>query len=159
LGSDFCTLWDKLRVLRLRSRLRRSSIAQIFHRPETCTRDALRSSGFSDEFIHRFFRPLFGGILLDGELKSSSRLFEFVFKMLSEGDTVLPARGMGAIPAQIASYPPENSIRLNAHAESLHENEITLSDGETLSARAIVVAADGPSAAHLVAEAEPASRS
>ncbi len=52
--------------------------------------------------IHRFFRPFFGGILLDGELKTSSRMFEFVFKMLSEGDTSVPARGMGAIPAQIA---------------------------------------------------------
>ena len=159
LNSDFCTLWDKLRVLRLRSRLRRSSIAQIFDRPETCIREALKISGFSEEFVHRFFRPFFGGMLLDGELKSSSRMFEFIFKMLSEGDAAVPARGMGAIPAQIASHLPENSIRTGARAESLHENEIALSDGETLSARAIVVAADGPSAAHLVAEAEPASRS
>jgi hypothetical protein len=48
---------------------------------------------------------------------------------------------------------------LNTRAESLHENELTLSGGETLRGRAIVVAADGPSAAHLVGEAEPASRS
>jgi phytoene dehydrogenase-like protein len=159
LRSDFCSFWDKLRVLRLRSRLRRSSVAEIFARPEASTREALKSNGFSDQFVHRFFRPLFGGLLLDSELRSSSRMFEFVCKMLSEGDTAVPARGMGAIPAQIASHLPENSIRLNCYAESLHENEITLADGETLSARAIVVAADGPSAAHLVAEAEPASRS
>jgi len=109
--------------------------------------------------IHRFFRPLFGGILLDGELKSSSRMFEFIFKMLAEGNTSVPTRGMGAIPAQIASKLPSDSIRLNTRVESLHENEITLPGGETLRARAIVVAADGPSAAHLVGEAEPASRS
>lgn len=159
LQSDFGTLWDKIRILRLRSRLNRSSIDQIFQRPETSTREALKSCGFSEEFTHRFFRPFVGGILLDGELKSSSRMFEFVFKMLSEGDIALPASGMGAIPAQIASHLPENSIRLNTHAESLHENELILTGGETLSARAIVVAADGPSAAHLVGEAEPASRS
>src|SRR5437588_840244 len=81
----------------------------------------LVSSGFSSEFIHRFFRPFFGGILLDGELKSSSRMFEFVFKMLSEGDTAVPAQGMGAIPAQLASHLPPDSIRLNTHAEPLHE--------------------------------------
>jgi phytoene dehydrogenase-like protein len=159
LKSDFGTLWDKLRVMRLRSRLRGSTIEQLFQRPECSTKDALKSGGFSDEFIHRFFRPFFGGILLDGELKSSSRMFEFIFKMLSEGDIAVPARGMGEIPAQIASHLPEDSIRLNAHAESLHENELTLAGGETLSARAIVVAADGPGAAHLVGEAEPASRS
>jgi len=157
--SDFGTLWDKLRVARLRSRLRGTTIEQLFLRPESSTKEALKSGGFSEEFIHRFFRPFFGGILLDGELKSSSRMFEFIFKMLSEGDIAVPARGMGEIPTQIASHLPENSVRLNAHAESLHENELTLAGGETLSARAIVVAVDGPGAAHLVGEAEPASRS
>jgi phytoene dehydrogenase-like protein len=159
LRSDFGGFFDKLRVLRLRSRLRASSIDQIFKRPERSSKDALVAAGFSEEFIHRFFRPFFGGIFLDGELKSSSRMLEFVFKMLSEGDTVLPARGMGAIPAQLASHLPADAIRLNAHAESLHENELTLIGGESLRARAIVVAADGPAAAHLVGEAEPASRS
>jgi phytoene dehydrogenase-like protein len=159
LRSEFGGFFDKLRILRLRSRLRGSSIEQIFKRPERPTKDALVSAGFSEEFIHRFFRPFFGGILLDGDLKSSSRMFEFVFKMLSEGDTAVPAGGMGAIPAQLASHLPADSIRLNARAESLHENELILTGGESLRARAIVVAADGPAAAHLVGEAEPASRS
>ena len=159
LRSDFGGYFDKLRVLRLRSHLRGSSIDQIFKQPERSSKDALAAAGFSDEFIHRFFRPFFGGILLDGELKSSSRMFEFVFKMLSEGDTAVPARGMGAIPAQLASHLPENSVRLNSRAESLHGNELTLTGGESLRASAIVVAAEGPSAAHLVGEAEPASRS
>src|SRR6266478_4658962 len=159
LRSDFGGFFDKLRILRLRSRLRDSSIEQIFKRAERSTKDALVAAGFSDEFIHRFFRPFFGGIFLDGELKSSSRMFEFVFKMLSEGDIAVPTRGMGDIPAQLASHLPPDTIRLNAHAESLHENELTLTGGESLRARAIVVAAEGPAAAHLVGEAEPASRS
>src|SRR6202142_2975848 len=157
--SDFGTLRDKLGILRLRHRLRGSSVEEIFQRPDRSTKEALESARFSKEMIHRFFRPFLGGILLDGELKSSSRMFEFVFKMLSEGDTSLPARGMGAIPAQLAERFPAASIRLNAHVEALHENELALPGGETLRARAIVVAADGPSAAHLVGEVEPASRS
>ena len=159
LQSDFGTLRDKLRIFRLRQRLRGSSIEEIFRRPERSTKEALESGRFSKEFIHRFFRPLLGGILLDGALKSSSRMFEFVFKMLSEGETALSARGMGAIPAQLAEKFPDGSIRLNTHVEALHENELALAGGETLSGRAIVVAADGPSAAHLVGEVEPASRS
>jgi phytoene dehydrogenase-like protein len=159
LRSNFGSFFDKLCILRLRSRLRAASIEHIFQRPECSTKAALVSAGFSDEFIHRFFRPFFGGILLDGDLKSSSRMFEFVFKMLSEGDIAVPALGMGAIPAQLASHLPAESIRLNTHAESLHEDELSLTGGESLHARAIVVAADGPSAAHLVGEAEPASRS
>ena len=159
LKSDFGTLTDKLRIARLRRRLKNSSIQEIFTRPERTTRQALALEGFSSEMIHRFFRPFFGGILLDGELKSSSRMFEFIFKMLSEGDSSIPERGMSAIPTQIAAKFRANSVRLNARVESLHEDEITLAGGESLRARAIVIAADGPSAAHLVGEAEPATRS
>jgi phytoene dehydrogenase-like protein len=159
LRSDFGTLGDKFRVMRLRSRLKSSSIASIFRRPDRSTKEALQSAGFSQDMTHRFFRPFLGGILLDGDLKSSSRMFEFVFKMLSEGDTSLPARGMGAIPAQIAARLPVDSIRLNARVDSLHENELTLAGGESLRSRAIVVATESPAAAHLVGETEPASRS
>jgi phytoene dehydrogenase-like protein len=157
--SDLGSFVDKLRIASLRFRLSRTSIDEIFRHPDRSTKDALVADGFSKELIHRFFRPFIGGILLDGELQSSSRMFEFVFKMLSEGDTSLPARGIGAIPAQLAEKLPAGSIRLNAHVDSLHESELTLAGGETLRARAIVVAAEGPSAAHLVGEVEPASRS
>jgi phytoene dehydrogenase-like protein len=159
LQSEFGTLMDKLRIARLRGRLRRNSIETIFARPDRSTKDALQAEGFSNEMTHRFFRPFLGGILLDGELKSSSRMFEFVFKMLSEGDSALPAKGMGAIPVQLAEQFPVNALRLNTRVEALHENDLALAGGETLRARAIVVAADGPSAAHLVGEVEPASRS
>lgn len=159
LRSELGTLGDKFRMARLRSRLKRSSMEDIFTRPERSTKDALKSEGFSQEIIHRFFRPFLGGILLDGELKTTSRMFEFVFKMLSQGPTSVPARGMGAIPAQIAAKFGADSVRLNSRVEALRENEITLAGGENLRARAIVVATDGPSAAHLVGEAEPASRS
>lgn len=159
LGSEFGTFMDKLRIARLRRRLCGSSIEDIFRRPERSTKEALLSQGFSSEFIHRFFRPFLGGILLDSELKSSSRMFEFVFKMLAEGGTVLPSRGMGAIPAQLAEKFPSGALRLNSRVDALHEDELTLEGGETVRGRAIVIAADGPSAAHLVGEVEPASRS
>jgi phytoene dehydrogenase-like protein len=159
LQSEFGTLMDKLRIARLRNRVMRSSIEQIFKRPERSTKDALVAEGFSKEMIHRFFRPLLGGIMLDPELKSSSRMFEFVFKMILEGATALPSEGMGAIPGQIVEKISGSLIRLQAKVEALHENELTLAGGEKLHAKAIVIAAEGPSAAHLVGEVEPASRS
>jgi phytoene dehydrogenase-like protein len=159
LRSEFGTLRDKLHITLLRRRVVNSSIEEIFRRPERAIKDALESEGFSKEMIHRFFRPFLGGILLDGELKSSSRMFEFVFKMLSEGDTALPAQGMSAIPEQLAEKLPAGRMRLNTPVDALHENELTLQGGQKLQARAIVIAAEGPSAAHLVGEVEPASRS
>src|ERR1700739_3748359 len=136
LQSEFGTLSDKLRIARLRNRLRRSSIEEIFRRPERSTKQALESECFSQQMIHRFFRPLLGGILMDGALRSSSRMYEFVLKMLSEGNAALPARGMGAIPAQLAEKFPAEAVRLNARVEELHENELKLAGGEILRARA-----------------------
>jgi phytoene dehydrogenase-like protein len=159
LRSDFATLGDKLRMARLRRRVTGQSIGEIFKDSDRATKDALESDGFSKELIHHFFRPFLGGILLDGELKSSSRMFEFVFKMLAEGDTAVPARGMGAIAEELAEKLPQGGVRLNACVDALHGNELTLAGGEKLQARAIVVAAEGPAAAHLVGEVEPASRS
>ena len=159
LRSEFGTLGDKLRIARLRNRLRKSSIEELFARPDRSTKDALESERFSQQMIHRFFRPFLGGILLDGDLKSSSRMYEFVFKMMSEGDAAVPAQGMGAIPAQLAEKLPPGTVRLGTAVEELHENELKLAGGEILKARAIVVAAEGPSAAKLIGEVEPASRS
>lgn len=159
LRSPFGTLGDKFRTALLRSDVTRESIETLFNRPETSTLQALQNRGFSKEFIHRFFRPFLGGILLDGELKCSSRMFEFVFKMIAEGETVVPERGMRAIPEQLTAALPAHSVRFNAHVDALHENELTLSSGEKLRARAVVVAVDGPSAAKLIGEVEPASRS
>lgn len=159
LQSDFGSLTDKLRIARLRRRLRNSSTEEIFRRPDRSTKDALQSEGFSKEMVQRFFRPFLSGILLDGELSASSRMLEFVFKMLSEGSICVPSHGMGVIPMQLAEKLPAGSIRLNARVEALHENELMLVGRESLRARAVVIAADGPSAAHLVGEVEPASRS
>jgi phytoene dehydrogenase-like protein len=159
LRSDIGALRDKVRIALLRNRLRGMSIEQIFRRPDLSIREALESARYSKEMIHRFFRPLVGGILLDGELKSSRRMFEFVFKMLAEGDVTLPSRGMGAIPAQLAEKLPGCAVRLNARVEELHEDELKMEGGEVLRARAIVIATDGPAAAHLIGEVEPASRS
>jgi phytoene dehydrogenase-like protein len=139
--------------------LRTTSIEKIFSGPDRPTRDALESAHFSGPMIHRFFRPFLAGILLDGELKSSSRMYEFVFKMMAEGDAAVPSQGMGAIPAQIAEKLPGGTVQLHTRVEELHENEVKLAGGEIVRARAIVVATDGPSAAHLIGEVEPASRS
>jgi phytoene dehydrogenase-like protein len=159
LQSDLGTLTDKLRIARLRGRLRNSSTEEIFRRPDRSTKDALQSEGFSKELIHRFFRPFIGGILLDGSLSSSSRMFEFVFKMLFEGSACVPSHGMGAIPIQLAEKLPSGSVRLNSPVQALHRNGLQLAGGESIRARAVVIAADGPSAAHLAGEVEPASRS
>lgn len=81
--SPIGTLADKLRVARLRWRACRGGVDELFRRPETTTWEALRGQGFSASIIERFFRPFFSGVFFDRELAATSRMFEFVFRMLA----------------------------------------------------------------------------
>lgn len=148
--SPIGTLGDKLRIAKLRYQVTRGPLQAIFQSPETSTSQFLRERGFSPVMIERFFRPFFGGIFLESELRTSSRMFQFVFRMFSEGHAALPARGMGAMAEQMASRLPEGTIRLNARATQVAAQSVTLATGERLSARSVVIAADHANACRLV---------
>ena len=160
LGSLFSpigTLPDKLRVAGLRQRSMSGSLDELFERPQTTTLEALRKAGFTDNLIERFFRPfLGGGVFLDPELGTSSRMLEFVFRMFATGDTAIPAGGMGAIPAQIADSLPEGSIRIGARVEAIEGGNLRLAGGEVVPGDTVVIAVEGPEAARLAQEGRPA---
>jgi phytoene dehydrogenase-like protein len=156
------TMRDKFRLWPLASKVTAGKVEDQFRRPEGLTLDFLRWGGrFSETMIERFFRPLFGGIFLERDLVTSSRLFRFVLRMLVEGDAAVPAAGMGAIPAQLAARLPADVMRLNAPVESVEPGKVRLRGGEELAARAIVVATEGPEAVRLLADQvrDPGSRS
>jgi len=104
LASRDVTFADKLRVLRLRFALKNKTRDEIFagDDEDETTREYLRRRGFSSRFVSRFAEPFYGGITLDRSLGASKRVFEFTFSCLASGKTVVPARGMGEIPKQLA---------------------------------------------------------
>ena len=153
--SSVGTFADKLRVARLRWRVSQGSLEDLFKRPETSTLAALKAQGFSDSMIERFFRPFFSGVFFDRELASSSRMFEFVFRMLAEGDTALPAEGIGAISMQLAEALPAESIRTNSPVAQVEEGKVVLTSGEEVQARMVVLATDGTETARLLGEGKP----
>ncbi|PEN13643.1 oxidoreductase [Longibacter salinarum] len=156
LFSPVGTLGDKLRVARIRQALSSQSVAEIMSQPEMTTVEALRDRwGFSEVMIDRFFRPFFGGIFFDTDLQASSRMFEFIFKMFAEGEAVLPAEGMQAIPEQIASNLKPDTVRFNTPVECIEDDVITLASGETIQADAIVVATEAPTANRLLGGVAP----
>ena len=96
------SMTDKLRVAALRWRLMHKTIEEIAGHEDMTTETYLMRAGFSPRMIDGFFRPFYGGIFLENELRTSSRMFEFTFKMFSQGSATLPAKGMGEIPRQLA---------------------------------------------------------
>jgi phytoene dehydrogenase-like protein len=140
LTSEVGTLRDKVQTASVGVPLMTKSMEDIFRKPESSTADLLRRLKFSDAMLERFFRPFYGGIFLERELRTSSRMFEFTFKMFASGDTCVPAEGMGAIPAQMAAHLPKSSVRLNTRVQSIEGRRIRLSSGEELNAASVVIA-------------------
>lgn len=136
-------LKDKLLILKLRAKLSKLSIPAIFEQEEVSTLTALKSQyNFSDKMIEQFFEPFFTGIFLEKELNTSRRMFDFVFKMFSAGDTTVPNLGMEEIPKQLASKLPEKSIRTEARVAHIKEQTVILEDGSTLNAPNIILATE-----------------
>ncbi len=148
--SPIGSLPDKWRMARLRWLLRSMNIEDIYERPETTTLNRLHELGFSPAMVERFFRPLLAGVFFDPDLSISSRAFEFIFKAFASGDTVVPAAGMAAIPQQLASAVPQNSIRTNSPVKEVGPTGVTLATGERIEAGNVVVATDSVSAARLL---------
>lgn len=146
------SLGDKLRVAKLQQTVQRGSLDALWERPESSTLQRLQAAGFSERMISSFLQPLFAGISLDADLGSSSRMFDFVFRMLAQGSSVVPANGMHVIPQQLAASLPRDTIRLQAAVTSLGVNHVQLGK-VAVSARSVVVATDGPSAVGLMASA------
>lgn len=153
----FCRLFglgDKLRVLSWTREVSKMSIDEIRRLDDDATEVHLRRYGFSEAFIDRFARPFLGGIFLDPSLAFSRRQFAFVWKMLAEGDTVVPASGIEAIPRQVAADLPPDALRMQARVRELvREGErvagVRLDCGETIDAASVVIATDAPEAARL----------
>lgn len=102
--------------------------------------DYLRDFGFSEGMIDRFFRPFFGGIFLEKDLRTSAAMLQFLFAMFDRGGSALPARGMQAIPEQLAVALPPGSLRLNSPVSGVRAGEVTLDSGEVLHADHVIVA-------------------
>lgn len=150
--SPIGTLADKIRVARLRYRVCRPSLAELFQQPESSTLAYLRAQGFSDNIIERFFRPFYSGVFFEKKLASSSRMFAFVFRMLAQGAAALPEEGIGAIAQQLAAPLPPGVCRLHSRVVALEDGQVRLADGSVQSARAVVIATNGPQAAALLRE-------
>lgn len=140
---------DKLRVAKLRFMLIRKPIDEIWASPDQSTAAYLRNFGFSKPMIDHFFRSFYGGIFLEDQLLTSSRIFEFTFKMFTLGSATLPAHGMQAIPAQLANRLPEGAIHFNSTVASVDGKTVSVG-GEKIGANHLVIATDGETAHRLL---------
>ncbi len=119
------------------------------------TRQLLRRIGISEAMVRRFILPFFGGVFLDDSLETSAALFRYYLKKFAIGRALLPATGMGAIPAQLAGKLPASAIHLKTRAVALDIADgrvcgVLTESGERFAADALVLATDEPETCRLI---------
>jgi hypothetical protein len=142
LFSKAASFQDKIKIFRLNRELKKKDLEQIFESPETSTLSYLQDYGFSETVITNFFKPFFAGIFLEAELQTSSRMFEFVYKMFGEGKAAIPAVGIEAIPLWIKEQLLHTRILFSAPVDKVEEGKITLKNGEIIHSHLTIVAAE-----------------
>ncbi len=133
---------DKLKILKLNGNLKNKSMSAIFSEKEQTTFSYLQNFGFSNEIITDFFKPFFSGIFLESQLETSSRMFEFIYKMFGQGYATLPKAGIEAIPKQLLQNLKNTTFKYNTKVASIKNGEITLCDNTTLESHYSILATD-----------------
>jgi protoporphyrinogen oxidase len=136
------SLKDKLKVFELKRSLDKKSIETIFSQKSKTTKRFLLDFGFSEEMVQLFFQPFFAGIFLEKDLKTSSNMFEFVFKMFSEKSAAIPARGIGEIPIQLKSKLEQTTFHFDERVTHIEGNKVFTSKHQTYEAKNIIIATE-----------------
>lgn len=147
IAQDFPSWPDRLRTLALRMRTKPPQ------RPRddgVTAIESLRSLGFSELYIEKFFRPFFAGVFLDKDLSVSDELFRYLFNYFSKSRVALPAGGINAVATNLASSIPSEHFRLGVTVESIKNGKVSLSDGSVLHPEATILAVDARSAANIL---------
>lgn len=128
--TSMATFSDKLKVNKLAKDLKEKSIEDIFNSEEISTLDYLRQKGFSGTIIKNFFKPFFSGIFLEDKLATSSRMFEFVYKMFATGHAAVPNNGIQEIANQLVSKLNNTAIHYNTKVESIEDGIVKTNSDE-----------------------------
>ena len=105
-------LLDKVKLLGEQRRISALSVDEIFNQIDRPTIDSLHSK-YSRRFINQFFKPFYGGIFLEKQLKTTVIQFEFVFHMFAKGYAAMPKRGMQAVIDQLCEKLTKTRVLLN----------------------------------------------
>ena len=145
LMADIGTIRDKLKILQLNQRLKHKSLKEIFESPERTTQEYLIEFGFSSKIVDRFFKPFFAGIFLEPDLRTSSRMFEFVYKMFGEGYATIPKLGIGEISNQLKSKLRHTQFIFNCEVEKVTNEHIFIHSGDKKPHDGVIIATNASS--------------
>ena len=134
-------------------------VAGLKERPDVSAAEAWRRAHIPPDVVNGLLRPFFSGVLLEQDLTTSRRFTDLMFRMFARGVSTVPARGMQALPEQLAGRLPAGTVRLGTAVHRLAGDLVETGVG-TFGARAVVVATDAWTASRLLPNVltEPVAR-
>jgi protoporphyrinogen oxidase len=130
LFASAASIKDKLLIVKLRNEVKRKSIDELFEVANQSTADFLKEYGFSFRVVENFFKPFYAGIFLEDELKTSSRMFLFVFKMFAEGRAAIPKGGIGKLAQEIADHLTDVNFKFNTEILEIKDKKVFFKSSE-----------------------------
>jgi phytoene dehydrogenase-like protein len=143
------SLKAKLAFVKYALKQQRRSARAISTQPDLSSHAALINAGVTGGFYDEVIRPFLAGVFLESDLNTSARFLDLVLKSFLKGTPSVPARGMQAIPDQLAAALPHESVYLDSNVTSVTGNSVT-ANGKTWHAKAVIIAADSTTAHSLV---------
>lgn len=132
----------------------------VMRQPDTTLAESLDAAGVTGRLRRELVDPFLAGVLVDSHGASSANFAKLLVRMFVLGRPGLPVQGMGALPAQLATGLPQ--VRLGTPVDAVSADggpRVSVSaGGSTYRARAVVVATDPVTAAHLTPLPEPATK-
>ncbi|NQZ01624.1 MAG: FAD-dependent oxidoreductase [Bdellovibrionales bacterium] len=122
-------------------------------------KEFFESGYFSADFLDRFLKPFFAGVLLSREFDVPFSYFEYLFGLFGRSNVGLPKRGMGHLAELLAEPLPDHKIQLNANVKSVADRTLNFEDADSKKFDAIIVATDTTHGKQLLGNSFPAEAS
>lgn len=148
LTSGAAGLGQKVALARYAAPLVLGTAASVKRRRDVPAREAWKD--LPPEVVDRLLVPFLTGVVLEREITASRVFTDLMMRMFALGASAVPALGMQRVPESMAAALPPGVLRLEAPVASVAADGVTLEDGTTLEASAVVVAADAWTATRLV---------
>ena len=128
----------------------RSDESLLAHESGKSALQEISHFGLDGDVLEKFLRPFFAGVFLDNELGTDASVFRYDLKKFALGKALLPAKGMGEIPRQLAARLPSSRQRYGAHVQALLSKDgasdciagVELSSGERIKGDYVILATE-----------------
>ncbi len=134
------------------------SVRRLLARPDTTLADSFVDAAVEGHLRREVLEPFLAGVLAEEDGTTSAAFVRLLVRAFLLGTPGVPASGMAALPAQLASHLPDG-VTLGTPVEQVDRagdgSWRVSAGGDGLATRAVVVATDPPAAERLVGVPAP----